>query len=440
MANKIVGFSEEEISTILEKIRLISSRLGVFRYYGRDEFEPISKDVISILEKIDSIDRGVVFSNDKLRNLIEDICAAAYKLAKLEVFCLGSSEILVYAKNGKITSDAFKTEVMLDITSKERNTLADKVLRSLYESGRFDEDMLSEQLLFLLSLNIPGNNISTVQIKLLELSDNYNNNKGSISALNKEQAKLSKEKKPKFKPTKGEIISGAISAAAFLGIGHFVAKITKSSEIEENPSNYEICTTSKIVQFDGNVSGRNTHVIDYYPWIRTEDGYSRVVCRMNTDGINHANLDDYLDDDLIAKLCSIESRKEISEEELNYSEVIREAVRLIQNPDDVEIDKMDYTFRLSVALLLELSLIILINLNVRALDGTTIVDAIFRYVDDNKSSKDLKEIAKAINRYMSKNKELKERFELLLLAYRDHINKDDLRSVGVCPELLRRKK
>lgn len=388
-----------------------------------DKVKEYAENLLDILRKINASGTRIYSFEEDVVETIYDI---SYDVIKLEMYYLGRSTILDYAKSNLIAGSFFSERIEKDIDNKRKNGNATDSFQALVYDAKSNGDILDERIVFSLSIS-SKDNFKEIEGRLIDLtrklSELERSNRSSFvekakKYTNEFDVKLDINDKMISKLIKNIVSISLVGSILVTGLG-MVAK--KNTEKVYKTDTEILYSTSDLIQTkDGKYekldNPETIRIYEYDVWKEsTGVNYKRKVTWYDVTSADANTVDDYLNLNLEDYESHVEYQKKYFYQ--CYDEVIIEVVKLIQNQDP----GTDLNFLGAFA---ALSAIITL-FGVAFLDKNNILKLI-KEIKDKKENKleyqkwllNLESNLEASRRFMTEHKEYEEEFERLYELYK----------------------
>lgn len=416
--------------------------------------EEIKEYANKIRRFIDLINNEKTSDYSEEKEIVEKVYYVAYQVMKLEFITLGESEIFSVAKRNPAIESIINKEIASDINKlKDDNKITPlmKQLISKIQSSGINYSYLDKLLITSIALEEDDSIICKVRNNLDELLAKIKNNtskmESTVEMIKKAEAiityydkQINKNNRHNTKEILKRTVAGIVAGALLYGsytIGRLSSKVYEYKTKKETYSSLNGYSSKEYYLMISPEYSKNVKLNVYEPYEEYKTRYSDYRRKYTSYDISNIaddcnTLEDFLKLDLeqaYSKKTDYEFRNAINmSEEDFYDELIYEVVKIIQNPDDVNIENNYLTWGF-------ISFLILI------LSGTAYVSAIklfysiggFKEIIKNSDEKiklrenliSLKTKLEAYRRLADNNKELKDEFTKIFNNFKEFINFND---------------
>ena len=391
-----------------------------------DKVKEYAENLLDILRKINASGTRIYSFEE---NVVESIYDISYDVVKLEMYYLGKSTILDYAKNNLIASSFFSERIEKDIDNKRKNGNATDSFQALVYDAKSSGDILDDRIVFSLSIS-SKDNFKNIESRLIDLTRKLNelgrSDRSSFvekakKYTNEFDVKLDINDKMINKLIKNIVSISLVGSILVTGLG-MVAK--KNAEKVYKTDTEVLYSTSDIIQtkdekYEKLDNPETIRIYEYDVW-KDPGGLSRYKRKITWYDVTSADadsIDDYLNLNLEDYESHVDYQKSYFYFIRDYDEAIIEVVKLIQNQDP----GTDLNFLGSIAALSA----IITFFGVAFLDKNNILKLI-KEIKDKKENKleyqkwllNLESNLEASRRFMAEHKEYEEEFERLYELYK----------------------
>lgn len=391
-----------------------------------DKVKEYAENLLDILRKINASGTRIYSFEE---NVVESIYDISYDVIKLEMFYLGRSTILDYAKNNLIASSFFSERIEKDIDNKRKNGNVTDSFQALVYDAKSNGNILDDRIVFSLSIS-SKDNFKEIEGRLIDLtrklSELERSNRSSFvekakKYTNEFDVKLDINDKMINKLIKNIVSISLVGSILVTGLG-MVAK--KNTEKVYKTDTEVLYSTSDIIQtkdekYEKLDNPETIRIYEYGVW-KDPGGLSRYKRKITWYDVTSADadsIDDYLSINLEDYESHVDYQKSYFYFICDYDEAIIEVVKLIQNQDP----GTDLNFLGAFAALSA----IITFFGVAFLDKNNILKLI-KEIKDKKENKleyqkwllNLESNLEASKRFMTEHKEYEEEFERLYELYK----------------------
>ena len=391
-----------------------------------DKVKEYAENLLDILRKINASGTRIYSFEE---NVVESIYDISYDVVKLEMYYLGKSTILDYAKNNLIASSFFSERIEKDIDNKRKNGNVTDSFQALVYDAKSGGNILDDRIVFVLSI-CSKDNFKNIESRLIDLTRKLNelgrSDRSSFvekakKYTNEFDVKLDINDKMINKLIKNIVSISLVGSILVTGLG-MVAK--KNAEKVYKTDTEVLYSTSDIIQtkdekYEKLDNPETIRIYEYDVW-KDPGGLSRYKRKITWYDVTSADadsIDDYLNINLEDYESHVDYQKSYFYFIRDYDEAIIEVVKLIQNQDP----GTDLNFLGSIAALSA----IITFFGVAFLDKNNILKLI-KEIKDKKENKleyqkwllNLESNLEASRRFMAEHKEYEEEFERLYELYK----------------------
>ena len=391
-----------------------------------DKVKEYAENLLDILRKINASGTRIYSFEE---NVVESIYDISYDVIKLEMFYLGRSTILDYAKNNLIASSFFSERIEKDIDNKRKNGNVTDSFQALVYDAKSNGNILDDRIVFVLSI-CSKDNFKNIESRLIDLTRKLNEldiaYRGETASKERKEYDANVYKvainindKMINKLIKNIVSISLVGSILVTGLG-MVAK--KNTEKVYKANTEVLYSTSDIIQtkdekYEKLDNPETIRIYEYGVW-KDPGGLSRFKRKITWYDVTSADADS-IDDYLSINLEDYESHVDYQKSYFirEYDEAIIEVVKLIQNQDP----GTDLNFLGSIAALSA----IITFFGVAFLDKNNILKLI-KEIKEKKHNKqeyqkwllNLESNLEASKRFMTEHKEYEEEFERLYELYK----------------------
>ncbi len=393
-----------------------------------DKVKEYAENLLDILRKINASGTRIYSFEE---NVVESIYDISYDVIKLEMYYLGRSTILDYAKNNLIASSFFSERIEKDIDNKRKNGNVTDSFQALVYDAKSGGNILDDRIVFVLSI-CSKDNFKNIESRLIDLTRKLNEldiaYRGETASKERKEYDANVYKvainindKMINKLIKNIVSISLVGSILVTGLG-MVAK--KNTEKVYKMNTEVLYSTSDIIQtkdekYEKLDNPETIRIYEYDVW-KDPGGLSRYKRKITWYDVTSADadsIDDYLNLNLEDYESHVDYQKSYFYFIRDYDEAIIEVVKLIQNQDP----GTDLNFLGSIAALSA----IITFFGVAFLDKNNILKLI-KEIKDKKENKleyqkwllNLESNLEASRRFMAEHKEYEEEFERLYELYK----------------------